>query len=43
MVVIVAAEQAEQAADFLRKQGETVYTLGKIEARSEGQHQTIVR
>ena len=43
MVVIVAAEQAEKAADFLRKQGETVYTLGKIEARSEGQHQTIVR
>ena len=43
MVVIIAANQAAHAAEFLRAQGETVYTLGKIEARTEGQHQTIVR
>lgn len=43
MVVIVAAADAAKAADFLKAQGETVYTLGKIEARAEGQHQTIVR
>jgi len=43
MVVIVAAADAAKAADFLKAQGETVYTLGKIEARTEGQHQTIVR
>src|SRR5690606_37121506 len=43
MAVIVAASDADKAAEFLRKQGETVYTLGKIEQRAEGQHQTIVR
>ncbi|MBX9849047.1 MAG: phosphoribosylformylglycinamidine cyclo-ligase, partial [Rhodocyclaceae bacterium] len=43
MVVIIAAADAAKAADFLKAQGETVYTLGKIEARTEGQHQTIVR
>jgi phosphoribosylformylglycinamidine cyclo-ligase len=43
MVVIVSAAEADKAAEFLRKQGETVYTLGKIEARAAGQHQTIVR
>jgi len=43
MVVIVAAADAAKAAEFLKAQGETVYTLGKIEARTEGQHQTVVR
>lgn len=37
MVVIVASEDAEMAAAQLRSTGETVYTLGTIEARAEGQ------
>ncbi len=43
MVVIVAAADAAKASDFLKAQGETVFTLGKIEERADGQHQTIVR
>jgi phosphoribosylformylglycinamidine cyclo-ligase len=43
MVVIVAAADAAKASEFLKAQGETVFTLGKIEARAEGQHQTVVR
>ena len=42
MVVIVAAEDAEMAAAQLRATGETVYTLGTIEARADGQAQTVV-
>ncbi len=42
MVVIVAAEDAEMAAAQLRATGETVYNLGTIEARAEGQAQTVV-
>ena len=42
MVVIVAAEDAEMAAAQLRSTGETVYNLGTIEARAEGQAQTVV-
>ena len=42
MVVIVAAEDAAMAADQLRSTGETVYNLGTIEARAEGQAQTVV-
>ena len=42
MVVIVAAEDAEMAAEQLRSTGETVYKLGTIEARAEGQAQTVV-
>ena len=43
MVVIVAAADADKAAEFLRQQGETVYSIGKIEVRAAGQHQTVVR
>jgi phosphoribosylformylglycinamidine cyclo-ligase len=43
MVVIVAAEHAATAAKRLAELGETVFTIGKIEARAEGQHQTIVK
>ena len=43
MVVIVAAEHAAAAAKRLAELGETVFTIGKIEARAEGQHQTIVK
>jgi phosphoribosylformylglycinamidine cyclo-ligase len=42
MVVIVAAEQADQAQALLAAEGETVYRVGRIEARQEGQAQTIV-
>ncbi|RCS57351.1 phosphoribosylformylglycinamidine cyclo-ligase [Parvibium lacunae] len=42
MAVVVAAEDAAAAADFLREQGETVYTIGKIAAREAGQAQTVV-
>ncbi len=42
MVVIVAPEDAEMAAAQLRATGETVCTLGTIEARAEGQAQTVV-
>src|SRR5574343_1019751 len=42
MVVIVAAEDAEMAAAQLRSTGETVYKLGTIEARADGQAQTVV-
>jgi phosphoribosylformylglycinamidine cyclo-ligase len=43
MVVIVAAEDAAKAAEQLTASGETVYTLGRIEARQPGQEQTIIR
>ena len=42
MVVIVAAEDADMAAEQLRSTGETVYNLGTIEVRAEGQAQTVV-
>ncbi|MDD2669716.1 phosphoribosylformylglycinamidine cyclo-ligase [Zoogloea sp.] len=42
MVVIVAKEDADAATGQLRAAGETVYNLGTIEARAEGQAQTVV-
>jgi phosphoribosylformylglycinamidine cyclo-ligase len=42
MVVIVAKEDADAATEQLRATGETVYNLGTIEARAEGQAQTVV-
>jgi len=42
MVVIVAAADAEKAAEMLATSGETVYSLGRIEARQAGQEQTII-
>ena len=42
MVVIVAAEDAQRAIDLLNAAGETVYAIGRIEGRSEGQAQTVV-
>ncbi len=42
MVVIVAAENQQRAVDFLRTQGETVYSIGRIESRKDGQPQTVV-
>jgi phosphoribosylformylglycinamidine cyclo-ligase len=43
MVVIVSAGQRQRAIDLLSAQGETVYDIGRIEARLEGQAQTTVR
>jgi phosphoribosylformylglycinamidine cyclo-ligase len=42
MVVIVAAEHAEQAAAVLAEQGETVYRIGSIRPRQGNEHQTQV-
>jgi phosphoribosylformylglycinamidine cyclo-ligase len=43
MVVIVAEADAERASQMLSAAGETVHRIGRIEARSEGQAQTVVR
>ncbi|MEW6164714.1 MAG: phosphoribosylformylglycinamidine cyclo-ligase [Pseudomonadota bacterium] len=43
MVVIVAAADADRAVAELAATGETVYRLGRIEARQAGQEQTIIR
>jgi phosphoribosylformylglycinamidine cyclo-ligase len=42
MVVIVAAADAAKATEMLQASGETVYTLGCIEARQAGQEQTLI-
>jgi phosphoribosylformylglycinamidine cyclo-ligase len=42
MVVIVARENAEQAATVLRDAGETVFAIGDIRARAAGERQAIV-
>jgi phosphoribosylformylglycinamidine cyclo-ligase len=43
MVVVVAATNTARASELLTAAGETVYTIGRIEARKEGQEQTIIR
>jgi phosphoribosylformylglycinamidine cyclo-ligase len=43
MVVVVAASDANRAAGLLTAAGETVYALGRIEARQTGQEQTVIR
>jgi len=43
MVLIVAADQAAAAQAFLQNAGETVWNIGAIRARAEGEAQTIVR
>ena len=42
MTVIVAKENADAAMAQLQAAGETVYRIGEIRARAEGEHQTIV-
>jgi phosphoribosylformylglycinamidine cyclo-ligase len=42
MTVIVAADQAEAAMAQLKEAGETVFRIGEIRARAEGEAQTIV-
>ena len=42
MVVIVAAEDADRAMMMLTQEGETVYRIGRIETRQDGQAQTVV-
>jgi phosphoribosylformylglycinamidine cyclo-ligase len=42
MVVVVAAQHAEQAAQLLSGAGETVYRIGEIVARRDGQPPTTV-
>ncbi|MEN6629591.1 MAG: phosphoribosylformylglycinamidine cyclo-ligase, partial [Sulfuricella sp.] len=43
MAVIVAADQAERAMQLLREAGETVWQIGHVEKRPEGQPQTVVK
>ena len=43
MVVVVAQADAAKATELLTATGETVYALGRIEARQAGQEQTIIR
>lgn len=43
MVVIVAKNDADAAKAHLQAAGETVFTIGVIRARAEGEAQTIVR
>ena len=42
MVVVVAAEHADSAMALLKQEGETVYHIGRIEARQPQQPQTVV-
>ncbi|MHB9118342.1 MAG: phosphoribosylformylglycinamidine cyclo-ligase [Burkholderiales bacterium] len=42
MAVIVAAEHAEAAMAHLQASGETVWRIGTVEPRAEGQAQTVV-
>lgn len=43
MAVVVAAEDAEKAAEAFRAEGETVYRIGTITPRAEGEDGCIVR
>jgi phosphoribosylformylglycinamidine cyclo-ligase len=43
MAVIVAAADAERAMQLLREAGETVWQIGNVETRAEGQPQTVVQ
>jgi phosphoribosylformylglycinamidine cyclo-ligase len=43
MVVVVAPEHAEATAATLRAQGETVYTIGHITARADGEAAVVIR
>ena len=42
MIVIVAAADANAAAETLRAAGETVWQIGRIAARADGEAQTVV-
>ncbi|WP_293764021.1 phosphoribosylformylglycinamidine cyclo-ligase [uncultured Aquitalea sp.] len=42
MVVIVAADKADEAARFLAAEGETVHRLGVVRAREGDEHQTQI-
>ncbi len=42
MIVVIAKQDAERAAELLRAHGETVFTIGDIQARAEGEKQAIV-
>jgi phosphoribosylformylglycinamidine cyclo-ligase len=42
MVVVAAAEDVEEALEFLETAGETAWDIGSIETRAAGQAQTVV-
>jgi phosphoribosylformylglycinamidine cyclo-ligase len=43
MAVVMASEHADEAMKFLQAAGETVYRIGSVAPRAEGQPQTIVQ
>ena len=43
MIVVVSAENAEKVTDALTAEGETVFALGRMVARAEGEHGTIYK
>lgn len=43
MAVIVAANKADEAMELFKEAGETVYRIGKIEARPQGEHGCVVK
>jgi phosphoribosylformylglycinamidine cyclo-ligase len=43
MAVVVSAQDAEKAKQAFEAEGETVYTIGRIVARPEGEHGCVVR
>jgi len=42
MVVVVSPENQQKTIDFLQQQGETVFTLGTIEASSDETPSVII-
>ena len=42
MIVIIAKEDAARAAELLQEHGETVFVIGEIQARADGEMQAIV-
>ena len=42
MVLVVAAEHAQAASELLRAAGETAWRIGTIQARADGEAQTVV-
>ena len=42
MAVVVAAADADAVVARLQAEGETVYRIGRIDARKDGEAQTIV-
>ena len=42
-VLVLSAENASQAIELLKEQGEEVYKIGKVRLRETAQAQTIIK